>query len=572
MSLHVPSLSMMADSNTMEAHGSTNHSSVPCGGDRTIRFLANFHPTIWGDYFIENYPLPSNLQKSEACIEKRREELKVEVMNLLKNANDYLQEMELIDILQRLGVAYHFEKKIDEILSQIFKKHMEDDDLHAVALRFRLLRQHGYNMPADVFIKFKEVDGSFKATLRNDVKGLLSLYEAAYLGIPEDNLLDEALNFAKLHLKSMESHMKTPLAVRVLDAFELPLHRRTRRLEAKNYISIYQQDDRRINVVLELAKLDFHILQSIHREEVRSISMWWKALGLAKKLTFCRDRVVEGYFWILGVYFEPHYSRARIYLTKVLALLSIMDDIYDTYGIAQELQAFTEVIQRWDIEAADQLDEVYKLYFFNLYNVFKEFEDELAKEGNFYRVEYLKESVKELSRAYLEEVKWRDEGYVPPLKEYLNVSQISSVLVALSCASFVGMGEEATKEAFDWVTSFPRIIKSSCLIGRLLDDVASNEFEHERKHVSSAVHCYIKEHGTSVQEAYEKLRGMIEDEWKIMNQEYLCMTTMPMSLIRPIINLTRMAETVYKKCDSYTHSSSMMKDYIISLLVEPISF
>ena len=72
----------------------------------------------------------------------------MEVMNLLKNANDYLQEMELIDILQRLGVAYHFEKKIDEILSQIFKKHMEDDDLHAVALRFRLLRQHGYNMPA----------------------------------------------------------------------------------------------------------------------------------------------------------------------------------------------------------------------------------------------------------------------------------------------------------------------------------------------------------------------------------------------------------------------------------------
>nr|XP_029118060.1 alpha-humulene synthase isoform X2 [Elaeis guineensis] len=458
-------------------------------------------------------------------------------MNLLKNANDHLQEMELIDALQRLGVAYHFEKEIDKILRQICNAQMEGDDLHTVALRFRLLRQHGYNIPANVFIKFKEVDGSFKAILRNDVKGLLSLYEATYLGIPEDDILDEALNFAKLHLKSIESHMRTPLTTRVLYALELPLHRRTRRLEAKNYMSIYQEDEGRINMVLELAKLDFHMLQSIHREEVRSISMWWKALGVAKKLTFCRDRIVECYFWSLGVYFEPQYSRARIYITKVIALLSIMDDIYDAYGMVEELQAFTEVIQRWDIEAADQLEEV-----------------------------------KEVSRACLEEAKWRDEDYVPSLKEHLTVSLISCCYAALSCASFVGMGEEATKEAFDWVTSFPRIIKSICSICRFLDDVVSDEFEHERKHVSSAVHCYIKEHGTSMQEACEKLLGMVEDDWKILNQECLSTTAVPKSLIMRIINLARIMEIIYRKYDSYTHSSGIMKDHITSLLVEPISF
>ena len=126
---------------------------------------------------------------------------------------------------------------------------------------------------ADVFIKFKEAEGSFKAILKNDVKGLLSLYEAAYLCTLEDYILDEVLNFAKVHLKTMEKQMRPILATRVLDALEMPLHRRMRRLEAKNYISIYQEDEGRINVVLELAKLDFHLLQSIHREEVRSISM-----------------------------------------------------------------------------------------------------------------------------------------------------------------------------------------------------------------------------------------------------------------------------------------------------------
>ncbi|KAG1363417.1 hypothetical protein COCNU_11G002440 [Cocos nucifera] len=131
--------------------------------------------------------------------------------------------------------------------------------------------------------------------------------------------------------------------------------------------------------------------------------------------------------------------------------------------------------RRWDIEAADQLEEVYKLLFLNLYNIFKKFEDELAKEGNSYRVDHLKESLKEVSRAYFEEAKWRDEGYIPPLKEYLTVSLITGCYAALPCASFVGMGEEATKEAFDWVTSFPRIIKSICSFCRLLDDVVSNE-------------------------------------------------------------------------------------------------
>lgn len=84
---------------------------------------------------------------SEACIGKKIGELKEEVKNLLKHVDNHIQEMELIDALQRLGVAYHFEKEIDEILNQIYNANIESEDLHAVALCFRLLRQHGYNIP-----------------------------------------------------------------------------------------------------------------------------------------------------------------------------------------------------------------------------------------------------------------------------------------------------------------------------------------------------------------------------------------------------------------------------------------
>ena len=60
-----------------------------------------------------------------------------------------LQKLGLIDNIQRLGVSYHFESEIEASLLNIYNAYDEcndkdDNDLYAVALRFRLLRQHGY--------------------------------------------------------------------------------------------------------------------------------------------------------------------------------------------------------------------------------------------------------------------------------------------------------------------------------------------------------------------------------------------------------------------------------------------
>ncbi|XP_077244301.1 (-)-5-epieremophilene synthase STPS3-like isoform X5 [Tasmannia lanceolata] len=54
--------------------------------------------------------------------------------------------MNLIDNLQRLGIAYHFEEEINDILDQFstIKDDNNDEDLFLTSLQFRLLRQHGY--------------------------------------------------------------------------------------------------------------------------------------------------------------------------------------------------------------------------------------------------------------------------------------------------------------------------------------------------------------------------------------------------------------------------------------------
>ena len=71
-------------------------------------------------------------------------------------------------------------------------------------------------------------------------------------------------------------------------------------------------------------------------------------MDFTKKLPFARDRVIECYFWILGVYFEPEYLFTRRTMTKVIAMTSVIDDIYDVYGTPEELELFTEAVERFD--------------------------------------------------------------------------------------------------------------------------------------------------------------------------------------------------------------------------------
>ncbi|KAJ0974933.1 hypothetical protein J5N97_016898 [Dioscorea zingiberensis] len=486
--------------------------------------------------------------------------------------------MELIDALQRLGVAYHFEEEINEALSLISNTapilHNDNDHLHNIALRFRLLRQHHYHVPSDVFNRFKDDDGNFKKELCNDKKGLLSLYEAAYLCTPEEDVLDEAIDFTRSHLQSMVKDIEPRLARKVAHTLETPSRRRMKRLEARLYISIYEEDaEARKDVVLELAKLDFHTLQLLHREEVKEICIWWKDLGLTTMLTFMRDRIVESYFWMLGVYFEPQYSKNRMLLVKVITMLSLMDDIYDSYGTLAELQLFTDAIQRWELKQEDQLDEKLQLGFMTIYNTLKQVEDDILNDWNRYHIDYLKREFEKVALAWLEEAKWRDEGCVPSsLAEHLHISLKTSGYQVLACASLIGM-EEVDKEVLEWVTSFPQINKDITTISRLMDDAVDHtESEATSEPVVTTISCCMKEYGDSLEEAKLRILGMVENAWKDMNRECLHLKNIRSSnvLVR-FVNLACMMETIYRNSDGYSEPASLRKP-ISLLLVEPVKF
>ncbi|RRT34383.1 hypothetical protein B296_00049056 [Ensete ventricosum] len=239
--------------------------------------------------------------------------LEEEVVKLIQEEKELEDQLQLIDHLQQLGVAYHFKDDIKDALGSIHgsledKSMLLKDNLHATALLFRLLRENGFDVSEEMFSRFKDEKGHLKTCLQHQIKGILSLYEASYLGKEGEFVLIEAMDFTTKHLKKLmeEGSLEPRFREHVAHALELPLNWR---------------------------------MQRIHNR-------WWTDLGLAQRLPFFRDRLMENYFWTVGWAFEPQFWSFRQMQTKLVSLITVIDDAYDVYGTLDELELFTNVVDR----------------------------------------------------------------------------------------------------------------------------------------------------------------------------------------------------------------------------------
>ncbi|KAF4365547.1 hypothetical protein CsatB_018641 [Cannabis sativa] len=551
-----------------------------------IRPTTKFHPPIWGDRFLHYNISEQELEYKEGQVEELKEVVRKEIFhgNNKRNIINVSKQLKLIDDVERLGLSYHFESEIEKKLQHIYEittnniDHQDqhyyysnhDEDLHDVSIRFRLLRQHGFNISSNIFEKFKDESGKFKESLKSDIEGMLSLYEASYLSYVEENILDEALAFTTTNLKLVANKKEHPLSHEISLALYRPLRKTLVRLYARHYISIYEKQPSHNKVLLQFAKLDFNLLQSLHKKELSEISRWWKELDLANKLPFARNRIVELYLWILGVFHEPQFSLARKILIKAISMASVADDIYDAYGTFEELELLTEAILRWDISFIDKLSPDYlKTYYKVFLNSYEECEKDLKKEER-YKLHYAKESMKKLIQAYFHEAQWLNQGHFPSFDEHLKVSFVSSGYPMLIETSFVGMQDVKTNQVFEWLSTQPKIFRACTIISRFMDDLVSRKFEQERNHVPSTVDCYMKQYGVSEQEACDELNKQVVNLWKEINQEFLRPTSMPSSILVRILNFTKVLDIIYKEGDGYTHVGKLVKDSVAALLIDPI--
>ncbi|PHT73361.1 hypothetical protein T459_24146 [Capsicum annuum] len=228
-------------------------------------------------------------------------------------------------------------------------------------------------------------------------------------------------------------------------------------------------------------------------------------------------------------------------------------------------------ICRWNIDASEQLPSYMKIIYTGLLDVYNEIEKELANENKSFLVNYFVIEMKKLLRAYFQEAQWYHGKIIPTTEEYMKNGIPSSTYLLIATTSWLGMGKIATKDAFDWISTEPPILVAACIIARLVNDLVSHEEEQKRGDAPSAIECSMNEYGVIKEEAYMKIKSIIENYWKDLIQGYFKLTgVIPRVLLMSIIILTRVAEFLYKDEDAYTFSKNNVKDAISAILIDPI--
>ncbi|XP_042378671.1 terpene synthase 10-like isoform X2 [Zingiber officinale] len=577
--LHSPSVRQLP---ALRPSTTTLTCRAAAGPSPESRRSANYQPSLWTDDHIQaltaNSPAVEEQQQQQPQRSRMRL-LKERIRKVMWEEKEVEEQLRLIDQLQQLGVAYHFRKDIADSLTALHAS-LEDlswkfgDSLHASALLFRLLRQNNLSISQDIFDKFRDERGHFTECLKSDVEGMLALYEASYFAKEEEEVLHEATEFTIEHLKGLlESSRLVDGMVRekVGHALELPLNWRMERWHTKWFIGVCQREAMSINPnLLEFAILDFNALQSIYKKELGAVSRWWTELGLAEKLPFSRDRLAESYLWTVGWAFEPQYWSFREAQTKGVCFVTMIDDVYDVYGTLDELQLFTHLIDRWDVNAIDELPDYMKILFLAIFNTVNDAAYEIMKHKGFNVLPYLKRAWVDLCKAYLVEAKWYHSGYTPTLDEYLDNAWMS-ISVHVTLTSAYCMAEESTQRELSGFSYYPAIAKPSCTLARLYDDIATSSAEIERGDVPKSIQCCMHERGVSEAVARRQIKELIKANWRCINRDYDATTTsLEGHLKRVAINVARTFQFFYQHGDGYGEDHGETKNQLMSLLMNPI--
>ncbi|MED6119733.1 hypothetical protein PIB30_014340 [Stylosanthes scabra] len=223
------------------------------------------------------------------------------------------------------------------------------------------------------------------------------------------------------------------------------------------------------------AKLDFNVVQSTLQEDLQEISRWWKQIGLASKLSFSRDRLMECFFWSVGMAFEPQYSDLRKGLTKVTSFITIIDDIYDVYGTLDELELFTAAVESWDIKAVQVLPDYMRICFLALYNTVNELAYHVLYNQGLDILPYLTTAWSDMLKAFLIEAKWSKEKNIPKFEEYLNNAWVSVSGVLILTHAYFLLNPNITKEALHSLQNYHHLLRRPSTIFRLCNDLGTSK-------------------------------------------------------------------------------------------------
>ncbi|XP_059595850.1 (E,E)-geranyllinalool synthase-like isoform X1 [Vitis vinifera] len=458
--------------------------------------------------------------------------------------DEQLIQLSMVDHLQKLGLAYCFDKEIENILEHVFSHYLSQEQLpqqsfvpvqiYRDALAFRLLRMHGYHVSPwsfcwflnhqDILTHMEEDCEYFSSVMYN-------VYRATDLTFSGEYELQEARSFARklldktlsLGIRGDNVAMFPNFHTLIEHELSLPWIARLDHLDHRMWIeqqyknntlwtgkaSFYRLSCFHDEGLMQLAVKNYELRQAIFKSELEELKRWCKDWGLTD-MGFGREKTTYCYFAVAASSSLPHDSAVRTIVAKSAILVTVADDFFDTKGSLDELESLTEAVGRWNGKG---LSSHSKTIFDALDNLVRDMtEKHLHQQGSDITND-LQDIWYETFASWLVETKWSRIGYIPSMHEYLDTGMISiathTLVLPASCFLNPNLPKCKLKPS-----QYETITKLLMVIARLLNDIQSHQKEQEEGKFNF-VSLYSKENpGADTEDSISYMTDIMDEKKK----------------------------------------------------------
>ncbi|KAH9317858.1 hypothetical protein KI387_019627 [Taxus chinensis] len=516
---------------------------------------------------------------------------------------DLFERLWAVDTVERLGIDRHFKNEIKESLDYVYRYWDERGigwarenivgDIDDTAMGIRLLRLHGYNVSSDALKTFRDEHGEFFCFMGQTQRGvtdMLNVHRCSQVAYPGEKIMEEAKLCTHRYLTNALENvgafdkwaLKKDLQGEVEYVLRYPWHRSLPRLEARNYVEQYGANDVWLGKsmylmksvsnakYLELAKLDYNSVQSIHQKEIQQLQRWWKSCGFSQ-LNFTPERVVEIYFAVAASMFEPELAECRSVYTKSSIFAVILSDLYEAQESLDDMMLFSQAVKRWDMSLVHRMPEEMKICFVGLYQTVNEIAEQGRKTQGRDVLPYLRNLWETQLASYTKEAKWVQDKYVPSFEEYMENGKVSVGLATIVLTSALFTGEILSDEVLSKMGYESKFLQLMVSTGRLVIDTKTHQ-EKRGRGVPSAIQCYMKDHPQTTEKEtldhiYSSMQSaLLEINWELVNNRQ-----MPESCRKLVFNAARALQLFYMERDGFTLAHLEMRELVQKCLFEPVA-
>ncbi|CAA6674648.1 unnamed protein product [Spirodela intermedia] len=474
--------------------------------------------------------------------------------------SDTLIRLQIIDLLEGLGISQHFMNEIKNILDEVHRQWLKNDEeikssMIISAMAFRLLRMNGYEILSG---SMDEIDEEY---FQNSLDGyledsdtILELYKASQIKFPNEWPLKELGIWTRNFLvKELSKHGKDERLK------ESPSFASLQRLEHRR--SIAQLNIDRFQTlkmshvlrhpngkeILAFVVEEFNGCQYLYRKELEHLERWVKENRL-DQLKLPRQKLTYCYFSAAATLFPYEMSDARISWAKNGVLTTLVDDFFDVVGSREELINLMQLVDQLEEDCeVNCCSEQVKIIYSALHATINEIGAKASAMQGYSVLGHIINIWRDLLRSFMKEAEWAAEKAVPTMEQYLANGYVSFALVLSP-----GIIEDP---------EYSKLYQLVSICGRLLNDMQSFEREDKEGKPNSVSLLVLEGGGSlSVEGAKEELRHLAERNREELLELVLKTegSMIPRACKDLFWNMSRILHLFYSRSDGFSSPTEMV--------------